>query len=79
MAEKLKNPEGMVARWIATLDSYDFDIEYGKGSQHGNSDALSRKPYRKCKRDCCKECLGLDSDVPRHGCDQRPGERSEAS
>ena len=62
--KNFKYPEGMVARWIATLDSYDSDIEYRKGSQHGNSDALSRKPYRKCQRDCCKECLGLDSDVP---------------
>ena len=54
--KNFKNPEGMIARWIATLDTYHFDIEYRKGSQHGNSDALSRKPYRRCKREDCQDC-----------------------
>ena len=54
----------MAARWIATLDTYDFDSEYRKGSQHGNSDAVSRRPYRKCKRDSCTECGGLGEYEP---------------
>ena len=54
--KNFKNPEGMVARWIATLGAYDFEIAYRKGAMHGNSDALSRKPYRKCKRDTCQDC-----------------------
>ena len=62
--KNFKNLEGMVARWIAMLDSYDFYTEYKKGSQHGNSDVLSMKPYKQSKRDCCKEYLGLDCDVP---------------
>ena len=58
-----KNPEGMVARWIATLGTYDFEIAYRKGTMHGNSDALSRKPYRKCKRDNCQDCQKEETQV----------------
>ena len=54
--KKIKNPEGVVARWIAPLDTYYFEITYRKGRQHGDSDALSRKPYRKCNRASCQEC-----------------------
>ncbi|CAG2236258.1 unnamed protein product [Mytilus edulis] len=49
----------MVARWISVLESYNFIIEHRKGSQHTNADALSRKPYRLCKRD---DCPGCDKD-----------------
>lgn len=46
---QFKDPEGQVARWIERLQSYDFTIEHRKGSQHGNADALSRRP---CKIEC---------------------------
>ena len=39
-----KEPGGQVARWIETLSSYDFEIQHRPGKQHGNADALSRKP-----------------------------------
>lgn len=54
--KNFKNPEGMVARWITVLDSYNFTLEHRRGSQHANADALSRKPYRLCKRDDCPGC-----------------------
>lgn len=54
--KNFKDPEGMVARWIATLGTFDFDLEYRKGTQHSNCDALSRRPYRSCKRDNCADC-----------------------
>lgn len=44
--KRFKQPEGMVARWISVLDTYDYLIEHRKGSQHTNADVLSRKPYR---------------------------------
>ena len=28
----------MVDRWIATLDTFDFQIEHRKGASHGNAD-----------------------------------------
>ena len=52
-----KEPVDMVARWIAVLDTYDFEIEHRKGSLHGNADGLSRKPYRRCQRADCQQCL----------------------
>jgi len=52
-----ETPEGMVARWKATLDEYDFTIDYRKGSLFENYDASSRKPYRVCECDDCVECI----------------------
>nr|VZI51219.1 unnamed protein product [Spirometra erinaceieuropaei] len=41
-----KNPEGQVARWQEKLAEYDFKCVFRPGRQHGNADALSRKPHR---------------------------------
>ena len=54
--QNFKNPEGVVARWLATLGTYDFEIEHRRGAQHGNADGLSRIPRKKCLREECKEC-----------------------
>ncbi|CAC5378553.1 unnamed protein product [Mytilus coruscus] len=54
--KNFKEPEGMVARWLSLLDTYDFKIEHRKGTLHGNADALSRRPRRRCKRDECLQC-----------------------
>ena len=48
--KNFKQPEGIVARWIATLDTYDFQMEHRKGASHGNADGLSRIP-RRCQRE----------------------------
>ena len=48
-----KEPEGMLARWISILDTYDYQIEHRPGSKHGNADGLSRKTCHQCKRDEC--------------------------
>ena len=53
--KNFKQPEGMVPRWIATLDTYDFQIEHRKGASHGNADGLSRIP-RSCQREECIQC-----------------------
>ena len=34
--------EGLLCRWTLAIQEYDFQIEYKKGSQNGNADALSR-------------------------------------
>ncbi|KAK2899766.1 hypothetical protein Q8A73_012895 [Channa argus] len=48
-----KQPEGQVARWLEILQEYDFDIQHRPGRQHGNADALSRRP---CLLDECGYC-----------------------
>ncbi|GBN29399.1 Retrovirus-related Pol polyprotein from transposon 297 [Araneus ventricosus] len=44
-----REPEGQIARWIQRLQEYDFEIQHCKGTSHGNTDALSRRP---CKQSC---------------------------
>ena len=55
--KNFKEPEGMVARWISFLDTFDMTIQHRKGSLHGNADGLSRLPRRRCKRDDCNDCM----------------------
>ena len=40
----LKEPKGRIARWIETLSTYVFDIEFRQGKKHLNADAMSRCP-----------------------------------
>ena len=49
---KLKEPEGQLARWIARVDQYDFEIRYRPGKVHHNADALSRRPCDSACRHC---------------------------
>ena len=53
-----RQPEGQVARWIETLQQYNFDIEHRPGVSHSNADSLSRRP---CLQDNCKHCERLDT------------------
>ena len=46
-----KDAEGMIARWMARIASYDYELEFREGKKHGNADGLSR--CRQCKRDGC--------------------------
>ena len=46
-----KEPQGQVARWLETLEEYDFELIHRPGSQHTNADALSRGPCDQCKGD----------------------------
>ena len=51
-----KNPEGMLARWLSVLGTYDFEIQHRPGNRHGNADGLSRR-FRGCKRESCPDCI----------------------
>ena len=60
-----KDPEGMIARWLTVLETYNFIIQHRKGSNHGNADAMSRiqnhcyndqqNPLSPCLRTCEKD------------------------
>ena len=53
------------ARYLNFLADYNFDIQHRAGSQHGNSDGLSRRPCgsKKCTRDDC-EAIGKQTEEP---------------
>ena len=38
----MDEPAGMILRWLETISSFDFHIQFRKGKQHANADALSR-------------------------------------
>ncbi|GBM64254.1 Retrovirus-related Pol polyprotein from transposon 297 [Araneus ventricosus] len=60
-----KEPEGQIARWIQSLQKYDFEIQHRKGISHGNANALSRRPCQ----ESCKHCMnaeknfGMETDI----------------
>ncbi|CAC5364271.1 unnamed protein product [Mytilus coruscus] len=41
----MNEPVGKFARWVAFLQSYDFDIKYRPGKIHTNADGVSRRTY----------------------------------
>ena len=49
--KSFKEPEGQVARWLETLDTYDFELVHRPGKKHINADALSRGPCMQCSGD----------------------------
>ena len=38
-----KDPEGMLARWLSVLNTYDFEIVHRPGAKHNNADSLTRQ------------------------------------
>ncbi len=43
----LKDVHGRLTRWVTFLQQFDFQFKYRPGGQHGNADALSRRPPEK--------------------------------
>jgi len=41
---KTPRPIGQQARWLITVEEFDFDIKHRGGSSHANADAMSRRP-----------------------------------
>ena len=48
--KRLKEPEGQLARWIATLSEFNYEVVYRPGGIHKNADAMSRGPCRWCEK-----------------------------
>jgi hypothetical protein len=51
-----KEPEGMLARWLSILGSYQMELIHRAGKEHSNADGLSRSNIRPCKRNDCEQC-----------------------
>ena len=53
---KVPLPIQQQTRYLNILADYNFDIQHRPGTQHGNSDGLSRQPCRnkKCNREDCE-------------------------
>ena len=58
-----REPEGMVARWIARLQPFDFAIVHRPGKHHSHTDGLLRRTSRPCKRETCPECKPLRKEA----------------
>lgn len=50
-----KEPEGMLARWLSIVDTFDLEIQHRPGTKHQNADSLSRIQV-KCKNLNCPCC-----------------------
>ena len=42
----VREPTQRLARWVTTLQQYDFEVVYRPGRSNGNADALSRLPLK---------------------------------
>jgi transposase InsO family protein len=51
-----RDPEGILARWLTTLETYNYEIQHRSGKDHANADSLSRCPPRLCPRTDCDDC-----------------------
>ena len=58
----LKNIQGMLARWLAKLQQFNFSIVHRPGAQHGNADGLSRCPQ--CDRGSCALLCSWNTPTP---------------
>ncbi len=59
----LREPEGMVARWIARLQPFDFAIVHHPGKHHSHANGLLCRTSRPCKREICPECRPLRQTI----------------
>jgi hypothetical protein len=64
----LREPQGQVARWLEKLQEFNFDILHRKGTNHGNADALSRRPCN----EHCRSCRRQNTEPSVRGLSQLP-------
>lgn len=63
---RFKEPQGQIARWLEELSQYDMKVTHRPGKNHGNADALSRKPDQD---ECGQYRAGVIlEDLPCGGC-----------
>ena len=60
---RFKDTEGMMARWLHTLQQFQFTIVHRAGRDHGNADGLSRVPASPCGQCTRVDCPRVDTAV----------------
>ena len=66
---RFKDTEGMMSRWLHSLQQFQFSIVHRPGKDHGNADGLSRAPSSPCKQCTRPDCppatlIHHDTDQP---------------
>ena len=64
--DRFKDTEGMMSRWLHTLQQFQFSIVHRPGKDHGNADGLSRalsSPCRQCTRPDCPPATLIHGDT----------------
>ena len=60
---RFMDTEGMMARWLHTLQQFQFSIVHRAGSDHGNADGLSRAPTSPCRQCTRVDCPQVGTSV----------------
>ena len=60
---RFKDTEGMMARWLHTLQQFQFTIVHRAGRDHSNADGLSRVPTSPCGQCTRVDCPWVDTAV----------------
>ena len=60
---RFKDTEGMMARWLHTLQQFQFSIVRWAGRDHGNADGLSRVPTSPCGQCARVDCPPVDTAI----------------
>ena len=53
---RFKDTEGMLSRWLHSLQQFQFSIIHRPGKDHGNADGLSRAPTSPCRQCTRPDC-----------------------
>ena len=60
---RFKDPEGMMARWLHTVQQFQFSIVHRVSRDHGNADGLSRATTSPCRQCTRIDCPPVDTTV----------------
>ena len=60
---RFKDTEGMMARWLHTLQQFQFSIVHRAGRDHSNADGLSRAPTSPCRQCTHPDCPTVGTTV----------------
>ena len=52
-----------MARWLHTLQQFQFSIVHRAGHDHGNADGLSRAPTAPCRQCTRVDCPPVDTTI----------------